>query len=67
MDATTTAIFTATGISATQITAFLSSVFGQGLSFGIYVVETVWPYVLVAALLYTAFRVGRSLLGMSHH
>jgi len=67
MDATTTAIFTATGISATQATGFLQVIFSQALSFGIYVTELVWPYLLVAALLYTAWRVGRSLMGLAHH
>jgi len=63
MDATTTAIFTATGISASSLTAFLQTIFGQALSFAIYVVETTWPFWLVLGLILVIIGVGR---GMMH-
>jgi len=66
MGATTTAVFTAVGISATDLTTFLSTVFGQAVHFMIYVFETVWPYLLVLGLIgviigiaFAALRLGR--------
>jgi len=50
MDATTTAVFTSVGISATTLTAFLSTVFNQALLFLIWTLETIWPFLLVLGL-----------------
>jgi len=66
MDATTTAIFASAGVSPSTLTTFLTTVFNQGISFMIYTFQTVWPYLLVLALIgviigiaYGALRLSR--------
>jgi len=51
MDATTTAIFASAGVNPSTLTTFLSTIFNQGISFMIYVFETVWAYLLVLGLI----------------
>jgi len=51
MDATTTAVFAAAGVTPSTLTTFLTTVFNQGISFMIYVFETVWPFLLVLGLI----------------
>lgn len=51
MDATTTAIFNSVGISGTTLNTFLSTIFGQSVSFMIYTFQAVWPYLLVLGLI----------------
>lgn len=51
MDATTSLIFSNAGISPTMLTTFLGTIFNQCISFMIYTFETVWPYLLVLALI----------------
>ncbi len=62
MDATTTAVFSATGISANQLTGFLQTIFGQALSFTIYTIETLWPFWLVLGLLLLIIGVGMAMM-----
>jgi len=66
MDATTTAIFANVGISASSITGLMSTLFGQALSFTIYVMGVIWPYLLVIGLVYTVIKLVYKALGMSH-
>jgi len=51
MDATTTAVFSSVGLSPSTLTTFLQVVFNQALLFMIYILETVWPFLLVLGLI----------------
>jgi len=51
MDATTTAVFASAGVTPSTLTGFLQVVFNQALLFMIYIVETVWPFLLVLGLI----------------
>jgi hypothetical protein len=66
MDATTTAVFNATGISATSLTTFLQTIFGQALSFSIYVIETIWPFLLVVMLFGILVGIGYMMMHRRH-
>jgi len=66
MDATTTAVFTSVGISASTLTGFLSTIWNQALLFFIYAVETIWPFLLVAGLLALFVGVAYRMLRMHH-
>lgn len=66
MDATTTAVFASAGVTPSTLTNFLNTVFNQGISFMIYVFQTVWPYLLILGLIsvivgiaYGALRLAR--------
>lgn len=51
MDATTTAIFAATGVSSSTLQSFLNTMFSNGISFMIYVFTLIVPYLLVIGLI----------------
>lgn len=51
MGTSTEAVFTAVGIDSSVFTDFLSAIFGQTVNFGLDVLEIVWPFLLVLALL----------------
>jgi hypothetical protein len=51
LDATTTAVLSAVGVSGTTLYGFLTLIFSQGLSVGIWLVEAIWPFLLVAGIL----------------
>jgi len=51
MDATTTAIFAATGVASSTLTNFLNTMFSQGISFMLYVFGLMVPYLLVIGLI----------------
>lgn len=67
MDATTTAVFNSVGISASTLTGFLQTIFGQALSFTIYVVETIWPFLLVLMLVSIIIGVGYAMMHRRRH
>jgi len=60
MDATTTALFTAAGVDPSTVQTFLSTVFGQGLHFFIYMMEYVWPFILIIGLVLFFWRLAAS-------
>jgi hypothetical protein len=66
MDATTTAVFNATGIDASTLTTFLQTIFGQALSFSIYVIETIWPFLLVVMLFGILVGIGYMMMHRRH-
>jgi len=66
MDATTTTIFANVGLSASTLTAFLSNLFSQSLSFLIYTFETLWPFWLVIGLISLIVGVGFAIMHLRH-
>lgn len=51
LDATTSAAFTSAGISATGLYSFLTGLFGQGYSFALWIIQAIWPFLLVIGVL----------------
>jgi len=52
LGATTTAIFTAVGLDASSIYNTFTSLIGSAVSFGLWVIQVSWPFLLVIAFIY---------------
>jgi len=47
-------------VDISALNAFLGNVFGLGINTMVDVLETIWPYLIVVAVLYIFWRVGKS-------
>jgi len=57
LDATTTAVFTAVGISASSIYAVFLNLVGIGISFILWLMQVAWPFLLVLAFIGMLFGI----------
>jgi len=64
MNATTTAVFTSLGISATDIYAIFNSLVGTSISFGLWLIQVSWPFLLVIGFIYLMWRIAHSYSGI---
>jgi len=62
IDATTSAVLAATGIQGTTLYTFLQTIFGQALNVGIWLVEAIWPFLLVVGIIALFAKVGSKML-----
>jgi hypothetical protein len=51
LDATTTAVFDSVGITATSLYTMLQTLIGMSISFGIWLIELTFPFLLVLAFI----------------
>jgi len=63
LDATTTAVFTSVGLSASGIYAVFVSLVGSAVSFGLWLVQVSWPFLLAIAFIYLMWRVAHKFTG----
>jgi len=63
VDATTTAVLASVGVSSTTLYTFLTLIFSQALSVGIWLVEAIWPFLLVVGILTLFAKVASKMLG----
>jgi len=63
VDATTSAVLASVGVSGSTLYAFLVAIFGQALSVGIWLVQAIWPFLLVAGILTLFVKVAGKMLG----
>lgn len=63
LDATTTAVLAAVGVSGSTLYGFLTTIFSQALTVGIWLVQAIWPFLLVAGILTLFVKVGGKMLG----
>lgn len=61
-DATTTAVLASVGVSTATLYSFLNTLFSQGLSVGIWLVESIWPFLLVVGILVLFVSVASKML-----
>lgn len=62
LDATTTAVLSSVGVSGSTLYGFLTTIFGQALNVGIWLVQAVWPFLLVAGILVLFVKVAGKML-----
>jgi len=62
LDATTSAVLSASGVTGTTLYAFLTLIFGQALAVGIWLVEAIWPFLLVVGILVLFAKVASKML-----
>lgn len=63
LDATSTAVFTATGLNASTIYGVFTSLIGTAVSFGLWLVQVSWPFLLVIAFIYLMWRLAHKFTG----
>lgn len=59
LDATTTAVFSSVGLSASSIYSVFVSLVGSATSFGLWLIQVSWPFLLVIAFIYLIWRLAR--------
>lgn len=62
IDATTTAVLASVGVTGTTLYSFLQNIFSQGLSVGIWLVQAIWPFLLVAGIVILFVKVGGKIM-----
>lgn len=63
LDATTTAVFASTGLNASSIYAVFLSLVGTAVSFGLWLVQVSWPFLLVIAFIYLMWSLAHKFKG----
>jgi len=63
LDATTTAAFASTGLSASTIYSVMVGLVGQATAFGLWLVQVAWPFILVIAFIYLMWRLAHKYMG----
>jgi len=56
LDATTTAVFTSVGINASSIYGVFTSLIGIAVSFGLWMIQVAWPFMLAIGFIYLMWR-----------
>ena len=64
LNASTTAVFDAVGISASEIYTTMTSLIGTSVSFGLWLIKVSWPFLLAIGFLYLMVRLARKFLGV---
>jgi len=66
LNASTTAVFNSVGISASSIYDVFTSLIGTAVSFGLWMIQVAWPFLLALAFIYMIWRIARKFLGFGH-
>lgn len=63
LDASSTAVFTATGLNATTIYSVFVSLIGTAVSFGLWLIQVSWPYLLVIGFIGLMWKLAHKFTG----
>ena len=63
LNATTTAVFTSIGLSASEIYTVFVNLVGSAVSFGLWLVQVSWPFLLGIAFIYLMWRLAHKFTG----
>jgi len=63
LDATTTAVFASIGLNASTIYAVFTGLVGTAVSFGLWLVQVSWPFLLGIAFIYLMWRIAHKFTG----
>lgn len=64
LTATSTAVFTSIGISASTIYGIFTGLVGTAVDFGLWLVQVTWPYLLGLAFIFLMWRIAHKFLGI---
>lgn len=62
LGATTTAVFASVGLSASDIYTIFTGLIGTGVGFMLWLIQVVWPFLLVLAFLSLMYGIARKYL-----
>jgi len=63
LDATSTAQFTSVGLNATTIYNVFIGLVNSAVSFGLWLIQVSWPFLLVIAFIYLMWRLAHKFTG----
>lgn len=63
LTASSSAVFTSTGLSATSIYNTFVSLIGTAVDFMLWMVQVSWPYLLVLAFIYLMWKIAHKFTG----
>jgi len=63
LNASTTAVFSAIGLDASSIYAVFVGLVGSAVSFGLWLVQVSWPFMLGIAFIYLMWRLAHKFTG----
>jgi len=63
LDATTTSVFSSIGLNPTTIYDVFVSLVGSAVSFGLWLVQVSWPFLLGIAFIYLMWRLAHKFTG----
>lgn len=63
LDATSTAVFSSVGLNATTIYSVFVSLVGTAVSFGLWLVQVSWPFLLAIGFIYLMWRLAHKFTG----
>ena len=64
LSASTTAVFDAVGIDAATIYGVFTSLIGTAVSFGLWLIQVSWPFLLGLSFIYLMWRLARRFLSL---
>ena len=64
LSATTSAVFNSVGISASDIYAVFVALIGTAVSFGLWLVQVSWPFLLAIGFIYLMWRLAHKFTGL---
>jgi len=67
LDATTTAVFASTGVSASGVYNVMTSLISMSVSFGLWLIQVTWPFMLVIAFIYLIKSIAKKFRGFGRH
>jgi len=63
LNASSTAVFTSIGLSASDIYAIFVGLIGTAVSFGLWLIQVSWPFLLGLAFIYLMYRLAHKFTG----
>lgn len=63
LNASSSAVFTAIGLNATDIYAIFTGLVGTAVSFGLWMIQVSWPFLLGIAFIYLMYRLAHKFMG----
>jgi len=64
LNASTSAVFTSTGLDATVIYNTLVSLIGVSVNFGLWLIQVGWPFILISGFVYLMYRLAHKFTGL---
>jgi len=64
LNASTTAVFTSTGLDASTIYNTLTALVGTSVSFALWLIQVSWPFLLVTGFVYLMYRLAHKFTGL---
>jgi len=66
LNASTTAVFNSVGLDASDIYDVMTSLISTAVSFGLWLIQVSWPFLLAIGFIYLMWGLARKFMGYGH-